>query len=106
MIVFLMVLISSRGSKSQNQCIYGVMGRKDVTFMHVKIMVIHETRESFFATPHHARTVGKHLLWTVCGFSLFYQAQDKLHITVADSGGVRGVHLHPPLAASNVFLRT
>ena len=25
---------------------------------------------------------------------------------VADSGGVRGVHLHPPLAASNVFLRT
>ena len=43
-------------------------------------MVIHETRESFFATPHHAHTVGKHLLWTVCGFSLFYQAQDKLQM--------------------------
>ena len=27
-------------------------------------------------------------------------------ITVADSGGVRGVQMHPPLAASNVFLRT
>ena len=26
--------------------------------------------------------------------------------TVADSGGVRGVQMHPPLAASNVFLRT
>ena len=25
---------------------------------------------------------------------------------VADSGGVRGVQMHPPLAASNVFLRT
>ena len=24
---------------------------------------------------------------------------------VADSGGVRGVQMHPPLAASNVFLR-
>jgi len=23
---------------------------------------------------------------------------------VADSGGVRGVQMHPPLAASNVFL--
>ena len=26
--------------------------------------------------------------------------------TVADSGAVRGVQMHPPLAASNVFLRT
>ena len=26
--------------------------------------------------------------------------------SVADSGGVRGVQMHPPLAASNVFLRT
>jgi len=26
--------------------------------------------------------------------------------TVADLGGVRGVQMHPPLAASNVFLRT
>ena len=26
--------------------------------------------------------------------------------TVADPGGVRGVQMHPPLAASNVFLRT
>jgi len=25
---------------------------------------------------------------------------------VADLGGVRGVQMHPPLAASNVFLRT
>ena len=31
-----------------------------------------------------------------------------LHIlsSVADLGGVRGVQMHPPLAASNVFLRT
>ena len=28
------------------------------------------------------------------------------HTSVADSGGVRGVQMHPPLAASNVFLRT
>ena len=27
-------------------------------------------------------------------------------VPVADLGGVRGVHLHPPLAGSNVFLRT
>ena len=26
--------------------------------------------------------------------------------SVADSGGVRGVQMYPPLAASNVFLRT
>ena len=26
--------------------------------------------------------------------------------SVADSGGVRGVQMHPPLAASNVLLRT
>ena len=26
--------------------------------------------------------------------------------SVADPGGVRGVQMHPPLAASNVFLRT
>ena len=25
---------------------------------------------------------------------------------VVDSGGVRGVQMHPPLAASNLFLRT
>ena len=29
-----------------------------------------------------------------------------LPYSVADSGGVRGVQMHPPLAASNVFLRT
>ena len=29
-----------------------------------------------------------------------------LTLPVADSGGVRGVQMHPPLAASNVFLRT
>jgi len=28
------------------------------------------------------------------------------HSTVADLGGVRGVQMHPPLAASNVFLCT
>jgi len=28
-----------------------------------------------------------------------------IHRAVADLGGVRGVHLHLPLAASNVFLR-
>ena len=27
-------------------------------------------------------------------------------MAVADLGGVRGVQMHPPLAASNVFLRT
>ena len=27
------------------------------------------------------------------------------YFTVADSGGVRGVQMHPTLAASNVFLR-
>jgi len=27
-------------------------------------------------------------------------------ITVVDLGGVRGVQMHPPLAACNVFLRT
>ena len=27
-------------------------------------------------------------------------------IAVADLGGVRGVQMHPPLAASSVFLRT
>ena len=26
------------------------------------------------------------------------------HIAVADLGGVRGMQMHPPLAASNVFL--
>ena len=26
--------------------------------------------------------------------------------SVVDLGGVRGVHLHPPLGASNIFLRT
>jgi len=26
--------------------------------------------------------------------------------SVADLGGVRGVQMHPPLAASNIFLRT
>ena len=26
--------------------------------------------------------------------------------SVADSRGVKGVQMHPPLAASNVFLRT
>ena len=29
-----------------------------------------------------------------------------LRYSVVDSGGVRGVQMHPPLAASNVFLRT
>ena len=27
-----------------------------------------------------------------------------MQTAVADSGGVRGVQMHPPLAASNVFL--
>ena len=27
-------------------------------------------------------------------------------VAVADLGGVRGVQMHPPLAASSVFLRT
>ena len=30
----------------------------------------------------------------------------KITSAVADSGEVRGVQMHPPLAASNVFLRT
>ena len=35
------------------------------------------------------------------------QVRQVRHYTVADlGGGVRGVHLHPPLAASNVFLLT
>ena len=29
-----------------------------------------------------------------------------MYTTVADLGGVRGVQMHPPLAASNVVLRT
>ena len=34
-------------------------------------------------------------------------ASNQRHLdSVADSGGVRGVQMHPPLAASNVFLRT
>ena len=28
------------------------------------------------------------------------------HGAVADLGGIRGVQMHPPLAASSVFLRT
>ena len=28
------------------------------------------------------------------------------HLAVADPGGVRGVQMHPPFAARNVFLRT
>ena len=28
-----------------------------------------------------------------------------MSVAVADLGGVRGVQMHPPLAASNVFLR-
>ena len=39
------------------------------------------------------------------------QVSEALHVAqfplpVADPGGVRGVQMHPPLAASNVFLRT
>ena len=34
-----------------------------------------------------------------------YNTTCKIQSTVADSGGVRGVQMHPPLAASNVFLR-
>ena len=30
----------------------------------------------------------------------------KVYTPVADPGGVRGVQMHPPLATSNVFLRT
>ena len=35
-----------------------------------------------------------------------WESMGSLVYTVADSGGVREVQMHPPLAASNVFLRT
>ena len=34
------------------------------------------------------------------------RAEGKERGAVADLGGVKGVQMHPPLAASNVFLRT
>ena len=46
------------------------------------------------------------LLITVCVQTLALFPMVPAGGTVADSGGVRGVQMHPPLAASNVFLRT
>ena len=36
----------------------------------------------------------------------YYNFKHNRRFTVVDLGGERGVHLHPPLAASSVFLRT